>query len=57
MGWSTTKKLGIDLDTFPGALNPDESATGVLKVINEAHKTGGEMSGKFLSYDGSELAW
>jgi hypothetical protein len=33
-------------------LQPEESISGVLKVVHEL-----EVSGKFYGYDGSELPW
>ena len=36
------------------ALTPEESALAVFKVIDKATS---EQSGRFLSYDGTDLGW
>ncbi|KEF51371.1 uncharacterized protein A1O9_12520 [Exophiala aquamarina CBS 119918] len=53
MGWHAADQWGASRDIVP--LSPEESATAVLKVVDEATRE--KSGGKFLSYDGSEMAW
>ena len=48
-GWVRTDMGGADAD-----IAPEESVRGMVRVIEGL---GGWDSGKFLSYDGSELPW
>ncbi|CDO69105.1 hypothetical protein BN946_scf185042.g7 [Trametes cinnabarina] len=47
-------RVKTDLGGPQATLEPAESVAGILKVVTAATK---EHSGKFLSYDGSEVAW
>ena len=53
MGWHAADEWGISRDIVP--LSPEESAAAILKVVDEASRE--KTGGKFLSYDGSQLAW
>jgi NAD(P)-dependent dehydrogenase (short-subunit alcohol dehydrogenase family) len=48
-GWVQTRMGGSSART-----SPEESVSGMCKVI---HRLGPEQSGRFFSYDGSEIPW
>jgi hypothetical protein len=47
--------LGMDMSKFPAAIESDESADAILKVVGKATRE--SHSGKFWNYDGSMAAW